>query len=83
MQECFEAGDPDDHCSHTLEEITNQNPPHDSDPNEDELLGPVTNISIPGRHLDNSITLIVSPRGRQLVTIKHESLAAQDNSHMG
>ena len=59
MWECFKAGDPDDHCSHTSEETTNQNPPHDSDPNEDELLGPVTDISIPGGHSDNSIALII------------------------
>ena len=61
MRECFQAGDPDDHCSHTSEESTNQNPPHDSDPNEDELLGTVTDISIPGGHSDNSIALVVSP----------------------
>ena len=59
MLECFKVGDPDDHCSHTSEESTDQNLPHDSDPDEDELLGPITNISIPGGHLDNSITLIV------------------------
>ena len=60
IQECFEAGDLDDHCSHMSEESTNQNPPHDSDPNEDELLGLVTDISIPGGHSDDSITLFVS-----------------------
>ena len=48
MSEDVEAGDPNDHCSHTSEESTDQNLPHDSDPNEDELLGLVTNISIPG-----------------------------------
>ena len=42
MSEDFQARNPDDHCSHMSEESTNQNPPHDSDPNEDELLGPVT-----------------------------------------
>ena len=61
MSEDIEAGDPNDHCSHMLEESTDQNPPHDSDPNEDKLLGPVTNISIPGGHSDDSITLVVSP----------------------
>ena len=61
MSEDFEAGDPNDHCSHTSEESTNQNPPHDSNPDEDELLGPVTNISIPGGHSDDSIALIISP----------------------
>ena len=61
MSEDFEAGDPDDHCSHTSEESTNQNPPHDSDPNEDELLGPITNVSVPRGHSNDSITLIISP----------------------
>ena len=61
MQECFEAGDPDDYCSHTSEDSTNQNPPHDLDPNEDKLLGPITDISIPGGHLDDSIALIIPP----------------------
>ena len=61
MQECFEGRDPDDHCSHTSEESTDQNPPHDSDPDEDELLGPVTDISIPRGHSDDSITLVVPP----------------------
>ena len=60
MGEDFEARDPDDHSSHTLEESTDQNLPHDSDPNEDELLGLVTNISIPRGHSDDSITLIIS-----------------------
>ena len=46
--EDLKAGDPDDCCSHTSEESTNQNPPHNSDPDEDELLGPITNVSFPG-----------------------------------
>ena len=58
MLEDFEAGDPNDHCSHTSEESTDQNPPHDSDPDEDELLGPVIDISIPGGHSDDSIALV-------------------------
>ena len=61
MSEDFGAGDPNDHCSHTSEESTNQNPPHDSDPNKDELLGLVTYISIPRGHSNDSITLIISP----------------------
>ena len=48
MLEDFEARDPDDRCSHTSEEGIDQNPPHDSDPDEDELLGPITDISVPG-----------------------------------
>ena len=45
---------------HTLEESTDQNLPHNSDPNEDELLGPVTDISIPGGYSDDSIALVIS-----------------------
>ena len=60
MLEDFEAGDPDDHCSHTSEESTNQNLPHYSDPDEDKLLGLVTNISVPGGHSDDSIALVIS-----------------------
>ena len=61
MWECLKVRDPDDHCSHTSEESTNQNLPHDSDSDEDELLGPITDISIPGGHLDDCIALIVPP----------------------
>ena len=60
MLEDFKAGDPNDHCSYTSEESTNQNPPHNSDPNEDKLLGLVTDISIPRGHSDDSIALVVS-----------------------
>ena len=60
MSEDFEAGDPDDCSSHMSEESTNQNPPHNSDPNEDKLLGPVTDISIPGGHSNDSIALVIS-----------------------
>ena len=61
MSEDLEAGDPDDCCSHMSEESTDQNPPHNSDPDEDKLLGLVTNISVPGGHSNDSITLVVSP----------------------
>ena len=60
MSEDLEAGDPDDHCSHTSEESTNQNLPHDSDPDEDKLLGLVTDVSIPRGHSNDSTALIVS-----------------------
>ena len=60
MSEDFKARDPDDRCSHMSEESTDQNPPHDSNPNKDMLLGPITNISVPGGHSDDSITLIIS-----------------------
>ena len=61
MWESFEAGDPDDYCSQTSEESMDQNPPHDLDLDEDKLLGMVTNLSIPGGHSDDCITLIISP----------------------
>ena len=40
MPENLEAEVEDDHHSQMSEESTDQNPPHDSDPDEDELLGP-------------------------------------------
>ena len=69
MSEDFEARDPDDHCSHMSEESTDQNPPHNSNPDEDELLGLVTNISVPGGHSDDSVALIVSLGEDDLWTI--------------
>ena len=60
MLEDFEAGDPDDRCSHTSEESTNQNLPHDSDPDEDELLGLVTDISVLG-DIPMTLLLLSSP----------------------
>ena len=59
--EDLEAGDHEDCCSQMSEESTNQNLPHDSDPDEDELLGLPTNISIPRGQSDDSIALIISP----------------------
>ena len=50
----------EDHCSQMSEESTHQNLSHDSDPDEDKLLGPPANISVPRGHSDNSITLVVS-----------------------
>ena len=51
----------EDHHSQMSEESTDQNLPHDSDPYEDELLGPLADISIPGGHSHDSIALVVSP----------------------
>ena len=50
-----------DRHSHMSEESTDQNPPHDLDIDEDELLGPPADISIPGGHSDDSVALMVSP----------------------
>ena len=63
MQQGSEARDAvrDDQLSHTSKESTDQNPPHDSDLDEDELLGMITDISVPGGHSDDSITLVVPP----------------------
>ena len=61
IPEDFEAEVNEDHRSQTSEESTDQNLPHDSDPDEDELLGPPADISIPRGHSDDSITLVISP----------------------
>ena len=60
ISEDLEAEVKEDHRSQMSEESTDQNPPHDSDPDEDELLGPPANISVPGGHSNNSIALVVS-----------------------
>ena len=51
----------EDCCSQVSEESTNQNPPHNSNPDEDELLGPPADISVPSGHSDDSITLVIPP----------------------
>ena len=56
----------DDHHSHASEESMDQNPPHDLDLNEDELLGPATDVSVPGGHSDDSVALVVSPKDDNL-----------------
>ena len=61
MSEDLKARDHEDCCSQTSEESTDQNLPHDSDPDEDELLGLPTDISIPGGHSNDSIALVISP----------------------
>ena len=61
-----EAEADEDWHSHTTEESTDQNPPHNSDLNEDELLGPLADVSIPRGHSDDSVALIVSPGDNDL-----------------
>ena len=61
MPEDLDTEVEEDCHSQMLEESTDQNPPHDSDPDEDELLGPPADISIPRGHSDDSIALMVSP----------------------
>ena len=56
----------DDRHSHASEESTDQNPPHDSDLDEDELLGSATDVSIPVGHSDDSVALMVSPKDDNL-----------------
>ena len=60
--ESSEAEAEDDCHSHASEKSTDHNPPHDSDLNDDELLGSAANISIPGGHSDDSLALTVSPK---------------------
>ena len=61
MSEDLKAGDHEDCCSQTSEESTNQNLPHNSDPDEDELLGLPTDVSVPRGHSNDSIALVISP----------------------
>ena len=61
ISEDLEAEVKEDRCSQTSEESTDQNPPHDSDPDEDKLVGPPADISVHGGHSDDSIALVVSP----------------------
>ena len=56
----------DDRQSHVSEESMDQNPPHDSDLDEDELLGLATDVSVPGGHSDDSVALVVSPKDDDL-----------------
>ena len=60
IPEDLEAKVKEDHHSQTSEESSDQNPPHDSDPDEDELLGLPADISVPRGHSNDSITLVVS-----------------------
>ena len=63
MQQGSEARDAvqDDQLSQTSEESTDQNLPHNLDLDEEELLGLVTDSSVPRGHSDDSITLVVPP----------------------
>ena len=65
MQQGSEARDAvwDDQLSQISKESTDQNPPHNSDLDEDELLGMITDISVPRGHSDDSITPVVPPGG--------------------
>ena len=80
MQQGSEArdGPQDDQFSQMSKESTDQNLPHNSDLDEEELLGPVINISVPRGHLDNSITLVIPQRR---ITCR-QTLAGQDK-HAG
>ena len=64
--ETSEPAAEDDRQSHVSEESTDQNLPHDSDLDEDELLGLATDVSIPGGHSDDSVALVVSPKDDDL-----------------
>ena len=54
-------GPPDDQDSQSSKESTDENPPQNLDVNEDELLGPAMDISIPERHSDDSVALVIPP----------------------
>ena len=59
-------GPPDEDSKDSADE----NPPWDSDIDEEELFGLATDVSAPGGHLDNSITLVIPQRK---TTYKHTS----------
>ena len=59
IPEDLEAGVEEDCHSQMSEESTDQNPPHDSDPDKDKLLGLLAGISIPGGHSNDSIALMI------------------------
>ena len=60
MVQGSEAGD--DHLDgQNIDDSDNNNPPWDSDVSEDELLGSIADVSIPGGHSDNSVALAVPP----------------------
>ena len=63
MQQGSKAKDDpqDDQLSQTSKETMDKNPPQNSNLNEEGLLGPVTDISVPGGHSDDLITLSVLP----------------------
>ena len=54
-----EDGPLDDQYSQTSKDSMDVNPPWDSDIDEEDLLGPVTDVSVDGGHLDDLITLVI------------------------
>ena len=60
MLEDLKARDHEDCCSQTSEESTDQNLPHNSNPDKDELRGLLTDVYVPRGHSNDSIALIVS-----------------------
>ena len=56
-----EDGPLDDRDSQSSEDSTDENPPQNLDVDKDELLGPATDVSIPGGHSDDSVTLVIPP----------------------
>ena len=60
LSEDHEAEVEEDCHSQMSEESTDQNPPHNSDPDEDKLLGPLADISVPRGHSNDSIALVIS-----------------------
>ena len=60
MVQGSEAGD--DHLGGwNVNDSDDENPLWDSDVNEDELLGAIADVSIPGGHLDGSVALAIPP----------------------
>ena len=66
IPEDLEAKVDKDRHSQMSEESTDQNPSHDSNPDEDELLRLPADISVPRGHSNDSIALVISPRDDDL-----------------
>ena len=62
-----EDGPLDDWDSQSSEDSTDENPPQNLDIDKDELLGPAMDVSIPGGHSDDLVTLVISPEEDNLL----------------
>ena len=70
MVQGSEAGD--DHLGgQNVNDSNDENPLWDSDINEDELLGAIADVSIPGGHSDDSVALAIPPDERTSCKVGH------------
>ena len=84
MVQGSEAGD--DHLGGwNINDSDDENPLWDSDVNEDELLGAIADVSIPGGHLDDSVALAIPPDEDTLYGRAHlqDKILSMSLDHMG